>query len=126
MIRFGYVLKLCREDRGLSLRELKTLSGIDHAYIHRLETSTKLSPSEEVFTSLVRALKVSTRMRDILDYLCKIEGVPDALFDAMQLNEGHSILAFETASKMSFRGERPSTVEDWDKLMGELDDKFFQ
>ncbi len=126
MLQFGDVLKLCREQRGLSLRELKTLSKIDHAYIHRLENGDKNSPSDHVFTALVRALKVTPRMRDILNALRNIEGVPDALFEAMQVNEARSILAFETATKMSFRGERPSTVEDWDKLMGDLDEKFFQ
>ena len=125
MIRFGDALRLCREKRGLGLRELKTLSGIDHAYIHRLETSSKLSPSDEAFNALVRALKVSTRMRDILNSLRNIEGVPDALFEAMLANEDRSIKAFEVAPKMSFRGERPSTLEDWDKLLGELDEKYF-
>ena len=126
MLRFGDVLKRCREQRGLSLRELKTLSKIDHAYIHRLESGDKVAPSDQVFTDLTRALKVSTRMRDILNVLRNIEGVPDALFEAMQANEDRSTLAFETAAKMSFRGERPSTVEDWDKLMGDLDERFFQ
>ena len=126
MLRFGDVLKRCRESRGLSLRELKTLSGIDHAYIHRLESGDKNDPSEQVFNTLIRALKVTPRMRDILNVLRNIEGVPDALFEAMQTNEERSVLSFETAAKMSFRGERPSTVEDWDKLMGDLDEKFFK
>ena len=126
MIRFGDVLKRCREDRDLSLRELKTLSNIDHAYIHRLESGDKDAPSDEVFNALVRALKVTPRLRNILNALRTIDGVPNTLFEAMQSNENLSIGAFETAPKMSFRGERPCTVEDWDQLLRDLDEKFFQ
>lgn len=126
MKRFGDVLKECRENRGLSLRELKTLSKIDHAYIHRLETGTKVTPSDEVFNALVRALKVTPRQRDLLNTLQTINGVPTPLFDAMLANENRSILAFETAAKMSFRGERPSTMEEWDELLSDLDERFFQ
>ena len=126
MKRFGDVLKECRENRGLSLRELRKLSKIDHAYIHRLETGTKVTPSDKVFNALVRALKVTPRQRDLLNTLRTINSVSSSLFDAMLSNETRSILAFETAAKMSFRGERPSTVEKWDELLGDLDARFFQ
>ena len=37
----GFLIRFLREQRGLSLRELGRLAGVDHAYIHRLETGEK-------------------------------------------------------------------------------------
>jgi len=45
---FWICLRLFREERTLSLRELSTLSGVDHAYIHRLESGDKTAPSPDV------------------------------------------------------------------------------
>ena len=36
------------------------------------------------------------------------------------------MLAFEISTKMSFRGERPSSVEDWDKVLADIDEKLLQ
>src|SRR5260370_29978813 len=68
---FGLLLQRLREQRGLSLRELGQLAGIDHAYIYRLEAGDKESPSEEILTKLVRALKSGKREADMLRYLAK-------------------------------------------------------
>src|ERR1700726_2362938 len=65
----GFLLRSLREERGLSLRELGQLSGVDHAYIYRLETGEKEAPSEEVVSKLVRALKAGKRDADMLLYL---------------------------------------------------------
>ncbi|HXJ57708.1 MAG TPA: helix-turn-helix transcriptional regulator [Verrucomicrobiae bacterium] len=54
----GDILRSSRERRGLSLRELGRLAGIDHAYIHRLETGAKEAPSDQVIMKLARALKM--------------------------------------------------------------------
>jgi HTH-type transcriptional regulator, competence development regulator len=65
----GYLLRVLREERGLSLRELAQLAGIDHAYIYRLESGDKESPSDEVLTKLIRALKAPRREADMLRYI---------------------------------------------------------
>jgi transcriptional regulator with XRE-family HTH domain len=65
----GFLLRRLREERGLSLRELGQLAGVDHAYIHRLETGDKESPSDEVLTKLIRALKAGKREAEMLRYL---------------------------------------------------------
>src|ERR1700686_3875399 len=67
----GLLLQRLREERGLSLRELAQLADIDHAYIYRLETGDKESPSEEALSKLVRALKVGKREADMLRYLAE-------------------------------------------------------
>ncbi len=126
MKQFGDVLKSCRVTRDLSLRELGKLTGIDHSYIHRLESNNNLRPSDEVFTTLMRTLKVTQRMRDILNALRTIDAVPTPVFDAMFVKETRSISAFETAAKMSFRGERPTTVDEWGQILDDLDEKYFQ
>ena len=64
----GVVIRAMRETRGLSLRELGQLAETDHAYIYRLETGDKESPSGEVLVKLVRALKPSKRDADILRF----------------------------------------------------------
>lgn len=66
---FGIFLRRLREKRSLSLRELAQLAGVDHAYVYRLETGEKESPSDEVLTKLIRALKATKREGEILRYL---------------------------------------------------------
>jgi len=53
----GVALKTLRERRTLSLRELSQLSSVDHAYVHRLETGEKNSPSDELVGKLLKVLK---------------------------------------------------------------------
>ncbi len=65
----GFLLRNLREERGLSLREVAQLADIDHAYVYRLETGDKESPSEEVLSRLVRALKAPRREADMLRYI---------------------------------------------------------
>jgi HTH-type transcriptional regulator, competence development regulator len=65
----GLLLQHLRNERGLSLREMAQLSGVDHAYIYRLETGAKEAPSDEVLSKLIRALKAGKREADMLRYL---------------------------------------------------------
>lgn len=62
----GALLRLLREQRGFSLRELGRLAGIDHAYIHRLEIGSKGAPSDPVIMKLARVLKADKSETDIL------------------------------------------------------------
>ena len=126
MITFGDALAYFRSERGLSLRELDQLSGVDHAYIYRLERGDKTAPSANVMGSLSRALKLSNQRRGVLEKLLEIEGaVPDALFEAVLAHPDLSPDAFRTANQMSFRGERPRSVADWAEQMEFLDSSIF-
>ena len=71
----GAALKTLRERRTLSLREVAQLASIDHAYVHRLETGEKTSPSEELVGKLLRVLKPDDRQASIIKWLV---GHPDA------------------------------------------------
>lgn len=55
--QFGGVLRGLRERRGLSLRELSALCGLDHAYIQRLEIGERTCPSKDTLVKILRPLK---------------------------------------------------------------------
>lgn len=65
----GVALRMLRERRTLSLREVSQLSNVDHAYVHRLETGEKTSPSEELVGKLLKVFKPSQREADIVKWL---------------------------------------------------------
>ena len=66
---FGTVLKRLREAKGLSLRDVSKLSGVDHAYVYRLETGEKEAPSDDALTQIFRALKPTKRQESILRFI---------------------------------------------------------
>lgn len=65
----GIALKMLRERRTLSLREVGQHSSIDHAYVYRLETGEKTNPSHELIDKLLATYKPSERDVDILKWL---------------------------------------------------------
>jgi transcriptional regulator with XRE-family HTH domain len=65
----GVALRKLRERRTLNLRELSQLSSVDHAYVHRLESGEKSSPSEELVGKLFKVLKPTERDADIVRWL---------------------------------------------------------
>lgn len=121
MIGFGDALKRFREDRGLSLRELDKLSGVNYAYIQRLESTEKTSPSDDKLDALYSALKLTAQRRGLLNCLLSISPVPDALFEAMFQHPAATVDAFLIASRVSFRGTRPVTPQDWIGKLDEID-----
>jgi HTH-type transcriptional regulator, competence development regulator len=119
----GSVLRALREKRGLSLRELGQLAEVDHAYIHRLETGAKESPSEEVLSKLARALRAEKRETQILRYLAD-HPETDAGLAAHVLNDQDiTFEEFAGAASMAFRGSgRPDykkMVERVRRFLGE-------
>ncbi len=65
----GVALRKLRERRTLKLREISQLSDVDHAYVHRLETGEKTSPSEELVGKLFKVLKPTEREAGIVRWL---------------------------------------------------------
>jgi HTH-type transcriptional regulator, competence development regulator len=100
----GYLLQNLREERGLSLRELAQLAGIDHAYIHRLETGAKESPSDDVLTKLIRALKAPRREADMLRYLAARPDADPGLVAHVRRDATVTFDEFASAAGMVFRG----------------------
>ncbi len=100
----GLLLRRLRAERGLSLREVSQLAGVDHAYVYRLETGAKESPSEEVLSKLIRTLKARSREAKMLHYLAAhtetdVELVAKALKDPTISYE-----IFASAAGATFRG----------------------
>ena len=121
MIGFGDALKRFREDRGLSLRELDKLSGVNYAYIQRLESNDRTAPSDDKIDALSGALKLSSQRKGLLRALLSAPPVPDALFEAMFQHSVATVDAFVIASRVSFRGSRPSGADDWIRKLDEID-----
>lgn len=65
----GVALRKLRDRRTLSIRELSRLSGVDHAYIYRLEEGEKSSPSEDRINALLSNLKATAREAAIVKWL---------------------------------------------------------
>ena len=65
----GVVLRALRDRRNLSLRDLGKLAEIDHAYIHRLESGEKESPSEDTLAKLAKHLKPNAHELMVLRYV---------------------------------------------------------
>jgi len=99
----GTVLKDLRESKGFSLRELAQLAGIDHAYIHRLETGEKDSPSKETLDKLIRVLKPHRRDIEVLRYVAANPEINPDLVDLTVKDDGVSFEVFLTAANMKFR-----------------------
>jgi transcriptional regulator with XRE-family HTH domain len=51
-------LKAWRKQRGLSVRELAELAGIDDGYLSRIETGDRNNPSEAIILRIAEALRV--------------------------------------------------------------------
>jgi HTH-type transcriptional regulator, competence development regulator len=100
----GFLLRILREERGLSLRELAQLAGIDHAYIHRLETGDKESPSEEALSKLLRALKAPKREAEMLRYLAAHSDINTGLVAHVRQDPTATFGEFAAVAAMAHRG----------------------
>jgi len=117
---FGVVLRRLREGRGLSLREVSQLSGLDHAYVYRLETGEKEAPSDDALARLFRALKPTKRHERILRFLVGRDVALD-LVDASIVDDPELVVEdFESAAQMSFRGKRPTGTAEWREMIGKI------
>lgn len=105
---FGVVVRHLRENRRFSLRELAQLAGIDHAYIHRLETGEKESPSDETVGRLIKVLKSSPREAEMLRFLSKHPETDPKLAEYV-IKEDPTVDfdIFASAAGMRHRGVRP-------------------
>jgi HTH-type transcriptional regulator, competence development regulator len=120
-MNFGSALRHFREERTLSLRELSTLSGVDHAYIHRLEGGDKTAPSSEVLDKLSRGLKLAVHKRRLLELLTSTVEIDEHLF-ALALELPGRFDLVKVAATMSFRGSRPESKADWSEKLDQIED----
>ena len=102
----GRWLKGLREDRGLSLREVAHRAGVDHAYVHRLETGAKEDPSGEVIEKLITALTPSPRDAEILRVLAGLPNVDPGLTDFARADHTVSAREVHVLTTVVNRGAR--------------------
>lgn len=103
----GRWLKGLRDDRGLSLRDVSQRGEVDHAYIYRLETGAKESPSEDVIKKLIEALTPSGRNIEILRFLANHPSVEAGLADFAREDESVTPAEFHMLTTVVNRGARP-------------------
>lgn len=120
---FGFLIKFLREQRGLSLRELGRLAEVDHAYVHRLETGDKESPSAEVLGRLIKPLKAGKREAEMLHYLRNRPETPTGLVSRVVQDPTIGFDVFSVAASMVFRGRRPDFEEILQRARRALQDE---
>lgn len=104
----GYWLRSLREDRALSLRDLAQRGSIDHAYIHRLETGAKETPSDEAVSKLIAALKPSKRDAQIFRFLATNRSVDTGLLEYVRNGAPDTTFdEFHMLTTVVNRGARP-------------------
>lgn len=100
----GLALRTLRERRTLSLRELGVLSEIDHAYVYRLESGEKVSPSADLVTKLLRVLKADEREAVVIRWLADHADADPALVEYTLANPTVTAEVFTAAAGMRHRG----------------------
>ena len=103
------MLKWLRDQRGLSLRELAQIAAVDHAYVYRLETGAKESPSQQVLQKLIRVLKPKERETQILYYVAEHTSTDVELIAYTLQDSTVTYDIFASAAGAAFRGKsRPN------------------
>ena len=121
----GVMLEALREQRGLSLRELGQLSGVDHAYIYRLETGDKEAPSGDVLNKLIRALKPAKREAEMLRYVATHADIDPAFVFYVLKDTSVTIEVFTAAAGAVYRGnvrpDYPKLIDRVRRILSEED-----
>ncbi len=104
---FGIWLKDLRDRRALSLRDIALRSEVDHAYIYRLETGAKESPSTDVVNKLISALAPIDRDAQILRFLARHPNIDANLVEFVRADPAISYDEFHMLTTVVNRGARP-------------------
>jgi len=83
---------------------MSQLSGVDHAYVHRLETGEKTSPSEELIGKLFKVLKPTEREAGIVKWLVEHPDTDTDLVSFVLDNENVDLEIFTMAAGVRHRG----------------------
>lgn len=100
----GLALKTLRERRTLSLREVSQLTTIDHAYVYRLETGEKTSPSQELINKLLKVLKPDERDTALVKWLADHPDTDPPLVEFVLADPSISADVFTAAAGIRHRG----------------------
>lgn len=113
----GFLLREMRSERGLTLREVAQLADIDHAYVQRLETGAKASPSDDVLRKLAKALRASKREIEMLSYLAKNPDAAGSLIEFVRKDLAITFEEFRGLATFAHRGAaRPDYATNLKRL----------
>lgn len=105
----GVALKTLRERRTLTLREVSQLSNVDHAYVHRLETGEKTSPSHDLVSKLLKVLKPDERDTALVKWLVDHPDADPQLIEFVLADPTIDVDVFMAAAGIRHRGSaRPN------------------
>ena len=103
---FGTALCFLRNRRTLSARELGKLSGVDHAYIYRLENGEKTNPSQELIYKLLKVLKPSDREGSVVKWLADHPDTSSSLVSYVLEDDSVEFEVFTMAAGARHRGTK--------------------
>lgn len=113
----GFLLRELRSERALNLREVAQLAEVDHAYIQRLETGVKTSPSDEVLAKLTKALRAPKREAEMLPYVAKHPDIPPDLVEYVRRDASVTFAEFRGLATFAHRGSaRPDYATNLKRL----------
>lgn len=107
----GAWLRGLREDNDLSLRDLAQRSEVDHAYIYRLETGAKESPSGDVINKLDTALSLAERDSQILRFLSANPNIDVKYVEFVRTRPDVTFPEFHTLTTVVNRGAQPDLAK---------------
>jgi transcriptional regulator with XRE-family HTH domain len=120
----GFLLRELRSERTLNLRELAQLADVDHAYIQRLETGSKSSPSDEVLAKLTKALRAPKREAEMLSYLARNPDIALSLVEFVRGEPSATFGDFRGLATIAHRGAgRPDYATSLRRLRALWDDE---
>ena len=120
----GVALKMLRERRTLSLREIGQLSSVDHAYVHRLESGEKTNPSSDLVEKLLKVLKPDERDAALVMWLVDHAEADPRLVEFVLNDPSISIDIFSAAAGVRHRGNtRPDPATLIARIQRAFEDK---
>lgn len=109
----GIALKMLRERRTFSLREVTQLSDIDHAYVYRLEIGEKTNPSIDIVEKLLKVLKPADRDVQMVKWLVEHSDTSPELVEYVLNDPSIELDVFTIAAGAGYRSSNrpdPATL----------------
>jgi transcriptional regulator with XRE-family HTH domain len=121
---FAKYIKELRQDKGLSIRELASLSKVSHSYLSQIENNIKDNPSSEILRKIAKPLGVSyaelMRAAGYQEEIIDFGGYNEILFKD---NEGNLVDSVRLAKEISSNPEWAHTAYRVSKELSEEDRK---
>lgn len=108
----GERLRTLRKNRGLSLDQLASKTGISRAYLWKLEKKPAANPSLELMERLAKEL--DTTVGELAGSIPPAE--PASIPDSLKKCQDHYGLTDDDVrdlSRIRFRGGQPGSPDDW-------------